>query len=61
MATAIKVRPARTVLIIEDIHWIDEASAEILVDFTSALAATQSMLVVTYRPDYQGRLRGTSR
>ena len=59
MATAVKARPSRTVLIIEDIHWIDEASAEVLVDFTSALAATQSMLVVTYRPDYQGGLRGT--
>jgi adenylate cyclase len=42
MATAVKVRSARTVLIIEDIHWIDEASAEILVDFTSALAATRT-------------------
>lgn len=41
------------VLAIEDLHWIDPTSDEFLASWVERLAATQTMLLCTYRPGYQ--------
>ncbi|GAB4205346.1 MAG: adenylate/guanylate cyclase domain-containing protein [Roseiflexaceae bacterium] len=38
-------------LVLEDLHWIDAASAELLVDLTSRLGELPALLIVSYRPD----------
>ncbi|GAA2558209.1 adenylate/guanylate cyclase domain-containing protein [Mycolicibacterium diernhoferi] len=45
-----------SVYVIEDAHWIDEASESMLADFLTALRGGRSMAVITYRPEYRGRL-----
>ncbi len=45
------------VYIIEDAHWIDEASESLVQAFMRVIPQTASMLLVTYRPEYQGALR----
>jgi class 3 adenylate cyclase len=42
--------------IIEDAHWIDEVSESMLADFLSVIAQTSSLVIVTYRPEYEGAL-----
>ncbi|MFN8071505.1 MAG: adenylate/guanylate cyclase domain-containing protein [Mycobacterium sp.] len=51
-----RAKPA--LYIIEDLHWIDEISESMLADFTRVVPQTSSMVVVTYRPEYRGRLAG---
>lgn len=54
-----KLQLARTVpalFVIEDAHWIDEASESMLADFLSLVAQTAATVVVTYRPEYRGLL-----
>lgn len=46
------------VYVIEDAHWIDEASESLLVQFLSVVAQTSSVVVITYRPEYRGALAG---
>ena len=41
-----------SVLIIEDLHWLDEASNEFITTLVDAVAGTKMMLVVNYRPGY---------
>ncbi|OBF29710.1 adenylate/guanylate cyclase domain-containing protein [Mycobacterium sp. ACS4331] len=60
MLKAVEFRPLRTLFILEDLHWIDAASDATLADFASTISATASMLVVSYRPEYQGGLRDLS-
>ena len=60
LEAALTTLPAGAVLVLEDVHWIDEASAEVLVDLYPGLAATRSLLVVSLRPEYQGKLRGNA-
>ncbi len=43
---------AASVLIIEDLHWLDEASNEFITALVDAAAGTRMMLVVNYRPGY---------
>jgi adenylate cyclase len=43
---------ATSVLIIEDLHWLDEASNEFITTLVDAIAGTKMMLVVNYRPGY---------
>ena len=48
--------------IVEDVHWIDEVSESMLAEFLSVVAQTPSLMLVTYRPEYDGvlaRLHGT--
>lgn len=45
-----------TVFILEDVHWIDEVSESMLTDFLAVVPQTMSMVLITYRPDYQGAL-----
>jgi adenylate cyclase len=40
--------------IVEDAHWIDEVSESMVQDLLSVMPQTPSMMVSTYRPEYQG-------
>jgi hypothetical protein len=44
------------VFVIEDAHWIDEVSESLLADFFAVMSQTPSLVLVTYRPEYQGAL-----
>ena len=44
------------VYVIEDAHWIDEVSESMLADFLTVIALTPTLVLVTYRPEYQGAL-----
>ena len=45
-----------TVAVIEDAHWIDAASEEMLADFMAVVPQTASLMLITYRPEYHGAL-----
>ena len=47
-------RPA--VYVIEDAHWIDAVSESMLADFFTVIPQTPSLVVITYRPEYEGAL-----
>jgi hypothetical protein len=49
-------RRTPAVVVIEDAHWIDEVSESLLVDFFTVMLQTPSLVLVTYRPEYQGAL-----
>jgi adenylate cyclase len=49
-------RTSSAVYLIEDAHWIDEVSESMLADFLTVIPQTPSLVVVTYRPEYQGVL-----
>jgi adenylate cyclase len=57
MSQAVSARPGRMLLVLEDAHWIDAPSDEVLADFTGALNATSWLFVTTYRPEFRGALR----
>jgi adenylate cyclase len=57
MTQAVLARSARILFVLEDAHWIDAPSDEVLADFTAALNATSSLFLTTYRPEYRGALR----
>jgi adenylate cyclase len=43
---------ATSVMIVEDLHWLDEASEDFVTTIADAVAGTRGMLVVNYRPGY---------
>jgi len=43
--------------IVEDVHWIDVVSESMLADFLSVIPRTPSMVLITYRPEYEGALK----
>ena len=47
------------VYVIEDVHWIDQVSESMLADFLSVIPRTQSLVLMTYRPEYRGPLSAT--
>ena len=51
-------REAPAVYVIEDAHWIDEVSESMLADFPTVIPQTPSLVLVTYRPEYEGALAG---
>jgi adenylate cyclase len=57
MSQAVLVRSARILFVLEDAHWIDAPSDDVLADFAATLKATSSMFVTTYRPEFHGALR----
>jgi adenylate cyclase len=61
MAQAVLARSTRTVFVLEDAHWIDPPSDEVLSQFAASLSVTTSTFVVTYRPEFRGTLQQTSR
>ena len=52
--TAQLARTDPALFIVEDVHWIDEVSESIVQDLFSVVPRTPSMVVSTYRPEYQG-------
>jgi class 3 adenylate cyclase len=53
------VTQARTepvLYIIEDTHWVDEVSESMVSDLLTAIPRTPSMVLITYRPEYEGAL-----
>jgi len=44
------------VFVVEDAHWIDEASASMIADFLAVIPQTPSLVLITYRPEYHGAL-----
>jgi class 3 adenylate cyclase len=49
-------RETPAVYVVEDAHWIDEASESMLADFLMVIPQTPSLVLVTYRPEYRGAL-----
>src|ERR1700757_4567772 len=49
-------RDAPAVYVVEDVHWIDEASESLLAHFMAVIPQTRSVVLITYRPEYQGAL-----
>ena len=43
---------ATSVMIVEDLHWLDEASEDFVTTIADAVVGTRGMLVVNYRPGY---------
>jgi predicted ATPase len=49
-------RQAPAVYVIEDAHWIDEVSESMLTAFFAVIPQTPSLVLITYRPEYEGAL-----
>jgi class 3 adenylate cyclase/tetratricopeptide (TPR) repeat protein len=49
-------RDAATVVVIEDLHWIDAASEEFIEALADAVVGTTTILVVNFRPGFAGPL-----
>jgi class 3 adenylate cyclase len=43
-------------IVVEDVHWIDEVSESMLADFLTVIPQTPSLVLITYRPEYTGAL-----
>ena len=59
--TASLARSTPAVYVIEDAHWIDEASESMIAEFLSVVPQTRSLVLITYRPEYEGVLAHTQR
>jgi adenylate cyclase len=57
MSEAVLARPERILFVLEDVHWIDAPSDEVLADFADVLDSTESIFVSTYRPEFAGALK----
>jgi class 3 adenylate cyclase len=53
-ASLARTEPA--VFVIEDAHWIDPVSDSMLAEFVAVAPQTPSLVLVTYRPEYEGAL-----
>jgi class 3 adenylate cyclase len=49
-------RKSPALYVIEDAHWIDEVSESMLAEFLTVVPQTPSLVLVTYRPEYEGAL-----
>jgi transcriptional regulator with AAA-type ATPase domain/predicted ATPase len=49
-----------TVVVVEDLHWIDQTSEETLAALVDSLAASRMLLIATYRPGYRPSWLGKS-
>jgi hypothetical protein len=49
-------RHTPAVYVVEDAHWIDEVSESMLAEFFTVIPQTPSLVLVTYRPEYEGAL-----
>ncbi len=54
-------RKTPIVFVVEDVHWIDSISETMLAEFIAVIPQTPSLVVVTYRPDYEGTLAHSPR
>jgi hypothetical protein len=55
--TARLARTQPAIIVVEDVHWIDEVSESVLADFLGVIPQTSSSVLITYRPDYDGALQ----
>lgn len=44
------------IYVIEDVHWIDETSESMLTQMISVIPQTPTLVLITFRPEYQGTL-----
>jgi class 3 adenylate cyclase len=49
-------RETPAVYVVEDAHWIDEVSESMLADFFAVIPQTPSLVLISYRPEYEGAL-----
>ncbi len=49
-------RQTPAVYVVEDAQWIDEASESMVADFLTVIPQTPSLVLLTYRPEYEGGL-----
>jgi class 3 adenylate cyclase len=49
-------RETPAVYVIEDAHWIDEVSESLLAEFVTVIPQAPSLVLATYRPEYEGAL-----
>ena len=49
-------RETPAVYVVEDAHWIDEVSESMVAEFLTVIPQTPSLVLVTYRPEYEGAL-----
>ena len=54
-------RQAPAVYVVEDAHWIDEVSESLVADFVAVIPQTPSLVLITYRPEYEGALTRVDR
>ncbi len=47
-----------SVIVFEDLHWLDEASAEFVAVLVDAVAGTRTLLLLNYRPGYKPQWSG---
>jgi adenylate cyclase len=47
------------VLVVEDLHWLDEASNAMLVELVESVAGTNTLAVVNFRPEYPNGWAGS--
>ena len=55
--TAQLARTEPALIVVEDVHWIDEVSESMIADFLAVIAQTHSLMLITYRPEYHGALQ----
>jgi hypothetical protein len=53
---AMLARESSAVYVVDDVHWIDEVSESMLAEFLTVIPQTPSLVLVTYRPEYEGAL-----
>ncbi|MEZ0339544.1 AAA family ATPase [Mycobacterium sp. pV006] len=56
LVTTVMLQRPPALHVMEDVHWIDEASESLLALVAEALPQTRSLFVVTHRPEYRGAL-----
>jgi hypothetical protein len=49
-------RTTPAMFVVEDAHWIDEVSESMIADFLAVIPKTPSLVLITYRPEYDGTL-----
>jgi class 3 adenylate cyclase len=49
-------RETPAVYVVEDAHWIDEVSESMIADFLTVIPQAPSLVLITYRPEYDGAL-----
>lgn len=54
--TASMARTSPALYVIEDAHWIDAVSESMLADFLAVVPHTPSLVLITARPEYSGKL-----
>lgn len=52
-AVTARSRHEAAVLVVEDLHWLDDASAAFVEQLVEAVVGTRTLLVATYRPEHE--------